>query len=154
MQNRLCRQKGKEAAHSDRDGAEKFGDLITADTFFSYDGVSEDGDVLGVVVRDAYTGWLACYPAAENSTDEAHFALNGLEKVGAFYSDCAPELMAAAKRLRWRHATSTPGRPETNGAAERAVRAVLEGARSLLAASGLPHRWWNHAAGTGVSCTT
>ncbi len=24
--------------------------------------------------------------------------------------------------------------------------AVLEGTRSLLAASGLPHRWWNHAA--------
>ena len=99
---------------------------------------------------DAYTGWLACYPAAQNSTEEAHFALNDFvgptEKVGLCYSDCAPELMAAAKRLRWRHATSTPGRPETNGAAERAVRAVLEGARSLLAASGLPHSWWNHAA--------
>ena len=59
MQNRHCRKKGKETAHSDRHGAEKFGDLITADTFFSYDGVSEDGDVLGVVVRDAYT-WMAC----------------------------------------------------------------------------------------------
>ena len=50
--------------HSDRHGADKSGDLITADTFFSYDGVSEDGDVIGVVVCDAYTGWLACYPAA------------------------------------------------------------------------------------------
>ena len=79
-----------------------------------------------------------------------HFALNDFvgpkEKVGTFYSDCAPELMAAAKRLRWRHATSTPGRPETNGSAECAVRALIEGARSLLAASGLLHRWWNHAA--------
>ena len=74
MQNRHCRKKGKETAHSDRHGAEKFGDLITADTFFSYDGVSEDGDVLGVVVCDAYTGWLACYPAAENRTEEAHIA--------------------------------------------------------------------------------
>ena len=104
MQNRHCRKKGKETAHSDRHGAENFGDLITADTFFSYDGVSEDGDVLGVVVCDAHTGWLACYPAAENSTEEAHFALNDFvgpkEKVGTFYSDCAPELMAVAIRLR------------------------------------------------------
>ncbi len=91
-----------------------------------------DGAILGVVVRDAFTGWLACYPAAENSADEAHSALNDFvgpkEKVGIFNSDCATELIAAARRLRWRHATSTPGRPATNGAAERAVRAVLEGA--------------------------
>ncbi len=76
MQNRHCRKKSKDIAQSDRHGADKFGDLITAVMLFSYDGLSEAGDVIGVVVCDAYTGWLACYPAAEHSTEEAHFALN------------------------------------------------------------------------------
>jgi hypothetical protein len=104
MQNRHCRRKGKEIAYSDRRSAEKFGDLSTADRFFSCDGVIVDGDVLGVFARDAFTSWLACYPAAENSADEARFAFNDFvgpkEKVGTFYSDCATELLAAAKRLR------------------------------------------------------
>ncbi len=104
MQNRHCRKKGKDTTHSDRHGADKFGDLITADTFFSYDGLSEDGDVFGIVVCDAYIGWLACYPAAEKRTEEAHFALNDFvgpkEKVCIFYSDCALELVGAANKAR------------------------------------------------------
>ncbi len=60
MQNRHCRR-NKETTYAERHKVEKFGDLITADAFFSYDGLSVDGDALGVVISDAYTGWLACY---------------------------------------------------------------------------------------------
>ncbi len=56
------------------------------------------------------------------------------------------EFSIAAEQLKWRRATSAPGRPQTNGAAAHTVRTVLEGSRSLLAASGLPCRWWNYAA--------
>ena len=41
---------------------------------------------------------------------------------------------------------SLPGRPQSNGVAERAVRKVLEGVRSLLDASGLPLAFWAYAA--------
>ena len=46
VQNRHCRKKGKDIAHSDRHKADKFGDWYTADTSFSYDGLSVDGDVI------------------------------------------------------------------------------------------------------------
>ena len=44
------------------------------------------------------------------------------------------------------HGTSTPGRSETNGRAERNVRHLLEGTRSVLAHSGVPTRLWPFAA--------
>ena len=47
-----------------------------------------------------------------------------------------------AEGNHWQHPTSTPGRPETNGVAERAVRTVVEGARTALEHAGLPPRWW------------
>ena len=56
-----------------------------------------------------------------------------------------PELIEAAKELGWRHSTSSPGRPATNGIAERAVRTVLEGARTVLQQSGLSTKWWSRA---------
>ena len=43
------------------------------------------------------------------------------------YLDNAPELIKAMEELQWTFDTSTPHRPETNGAAERAVRRVKEG---------------------------
>ena len=55
-----------------------------------------------------------------------------------FYSDCAPELIRAAKDLGLLHDTATPNRPDTNCVAERAVRKVIEGTKAALEQTGLP----------------
>ena len=57
----------------------------------------------------------------------------------------SPELIRAARDLSWVHGTATPGRPATNGVAERAVRSVLEGTRTVLEQAGLPHKFWPYA---------
>ena len=79
---------------------------------------------------------------ASNGTEDAIEALQMLvgadEKVKSFYTDAAPELIKAAKKLGWRHPTALPGRPQTNGIAERAVKQVLNGTRTVLKSSGLP----------------
>jgi hypothetical protein len=47
--------------------------------------------------------------------------------------------------LGYRRKTSTPGRPQTIGIAERSVREALEVARTLLRHAGAPRRWWSRA---------
>ena len=44
------------------------------------------------------------------------------------------------------HLTSTPNRPRSNGAIERFIQLVIDGARCLLHQSGLPLRYWTLAA--------
>ena len=86
---------------------------------------------------------------ADKSTEESVRALGDFVgpkvNVANFYSDNSPELIRAAKDLSWVHGTATPGRPATNGVAERAVRSVLEGTRTVLEQAGLPHRFWPFA---------
>ena len=67
------------------------------------------------------------------------------EKVGYVASDGAPEYKEACKELGYRHKTSTPGRPQTNGVAERSVQDAVHGARTLLLLAGAPTRWWSKA---------
>ena len=114
--------------------------------------------MFALVLRDRYTGWLDCYDtgtkSAEDTTEALQHFVGPTEKVNLFYTDDAPELKAAAKGLGWRHSTSTPGRPQNNGIAERAVRTVLDGARAILHASGLPSRWWSRAVRFIASCIT
>ena len=109
-----------------------------------------DGDACAVVIKDTATGWIECCPTATKSADDARRALQDFvghdEKVGAACSDNADEIAIAIKDLGWRHHAATPGRPQTNGRAERTVRSVLEGTRTLLEQSGLPARWWSRAA--------
>ncbi len=67
------------------------------------------------------------------------------EQLKMFYSDNAPELLEAVKCLGWRHLTSLPHRPKTNGVVERQVRSVIEGTRALLLQAGMPAKWWSRA---------
>ena len=55
------------------------------------------------------------------------------------------EIASACAELSWPLEQATPGRPQTNGIAERAVRACLEGTRTILEQSGLSKRWWSRA---------
>ena len=61
------------------------------------------------------------------------------------YTDGAPEIIKAGKNLRTCHDTSTPYRSATTGIAEREVRNVLEGTRTLLEHSVLPASYWPYA---------
>ena len=61
------------------------------------------------------------------------------------YFDNAEEYVAAANQLNIRYDTRTANRPASNGVAERCVRTVLEGTRSVLLASGLQHCYWAEA---------
>ena len=88
----------------------------------------------GLVIYDRGTVWICCYPVQSKSADDTqrallHFAGNA--KVDLFYSDNSPELLKAVKEIGWPHASSTPGIPQSNRVAQRAVRRVLEGNRNL-----------------------
>ena len=135
-----------------------FGESVTADHLvLSESNAGEWGGTsagrararAALTVLDRGTGWLACYPLPGKSADAAYAALSDFEGprslVQKFYSDNAPELVQAVRRLGWSHETSTPGQPQTNGVAERANRTVLEGARTILEHAGLPPQWWPRA---------
>ena len=62
------------------------------------------------------------------------------------YTDNAPELVAAVQKLRIKHNTSTPYKSTTNSIAERSIRTVLEGTRTILEHAGFPIQWWPYAA--------
>ena len=54
-------------------------------------------------------------------------------------------VVAAVSRLKLKHDTSTPYRSTANPIAERSVRTVTEGTRTLLEQSGFPIQWWPYA---------
>ena len=109
-----------------------------------------DGEKSSLVVKDVATGFIAVYPSARRTIEEIVRSLQHFvgpnEKVGIFYSDNAPELVAAIKQLQWRHVLDVPYISQTNAVAERAVRSVLEGTRVNLLQAGLHHSYWPHAA--------
>jgi len=130
--------------------AAKFGEMVTADHLIAQDIVDESilGDKTALVVLDRGTKWLDVFPLLDKSAEQANLAMiefMGNQIMGSFYTDGSPELRKVAEGNHWKHSTSTPGRPETNGVAERAVRTAVEGARTALEHAGLPPRWWNYA---------
>ena len=91
-------------------------------------------------------GWLLTLkrPKTTYHTIEAfkHFA-GPTDKILSFYSDNAPELVAAATSCHWRLATATTGMPQTNGVAENCVRRTKEGGGCGIVQSGLsPATFW------------
>ena len=150
MYHRQCRRTLGET-RAVRHQAKKFGEVITMDHVSSDGelGQSLSGNTTALIVRDVATGWLDAYPAGSKCAEEVvaslqHFVSHA-EVVGYVATDDAPEYKAACRTLGYRHKTSTPGRPQTNGLAERSVQEAIQGARSLLHQCGAPTRWWSKA---------
>ena len=153
-----CQRSKMQAAHTpSRKGkpwketiAEGFG-FLTADHFVTKDDFDQsiDGDKAGIVIKCRGSKWIDIYPTKGKSSVEAEAAFADFEgpwkTVQYFYSDDAPELLSAARARGWTQGTATPGRPETNGIAENAVRQVLEGTRTALEHAGFGPKWWSFA---------
>ena len=119
-----------------------FGEIVTADhIIINEDDAGLRGERTALVIKDRGTKWMECHPLPDKSASVAIQALShfegGKSVVEKFYSDNAPELISAAEHMGWTHETATPGRPATNGVAERAVRSVLEGSHATLSHAGL-----------------
>ena len=108
-----------------------------------------DGERFAFAMVDAATRWHACAPSAGKPTHEVTAALADLvgprANVEVIRSDNAPELIAAAESLGWIRESPAPRASETNAIAERAVRTVVEGARTLLSQARLAPAMWPHA---------
>ena len=96
----------------------KFGEQVTGDHFIKNVGdfIDEEvpnfpADTVAVVLYDRATRWLAVYPKMTNTTFDTIAAMQDFagsnDKIKSFYSDNAPELIAAANSLNWRTSTST-----------------------------------------------
>ena len=126
---------------------EEFGDCITGDTCVFHDPLDHGlfGEVDALAAYDHATEFCGFIPLTSKSALEHEWALNefvGTDSVMQFYSDCSPELKAAAKSLGWVHPRSTPYRPTDNSVIERLIRTGKEGTRSILLHAGCPHNWW------------
>ena len=66
-----------------------------------------------------------------------HFTSSSKDVVKNFYSECAPELNAAAKTMKWHREKSKAYLHQTNAIAERQVRSVTDGTRTNLLQAGV-----------------
>lgn len=107
-----------------------FGQQVTADHLDAKSDMSIgfNGERFAVVLYDRGTDALACYPVKNKSGQAAFDAMNDFEgntrRIKYFYTDNAPELLAAGRRLGWVRGKSTQGLPQTNGLGESAVKRV------------------------------
>ena len=110
-------------------------------------GLTGERDAL-VVVDRAKPEYIDCFPLMSRHSSDAYGALRefyGDVVPKRLYTDNAPELIRACKDLRYPHDKSTPHRHQSNAFCERSVRAVVEGARSLLEQAGLATCFWPFA---------
>ena len=146
MQHKACRR-----GSSLGPVPESFGDQVTADHIISRSTASQGltGEKNALVLLDRATGYIECYPLGTKSSSDTWDAFNEFlgpaGYVRSLYTDDSPELIKTAKDMKVPLAKAIPGRPSTNGVAERAVRSVVEGARTILEHAGLPARFWKYA---------
>ena len=130
--------------------AQQFGDRLTADhkTLIG-DQSSREGARYALIIQDEHTRWIQAYATKSRSHLEVIQAFRRFMPMNLMpkhvYLDNAPELIKAMEELHWTFDTCTPHRPETNGAAERAVRRVKEGTSATLVQSGFTEEWWQEA---------
>jgi len=134
----------------DSEGPQAFGECVTADHLVSKHEVDYgiDQERFGMVVLDHYSGWVWMFPTGDKTAKTAESCLKrfrGDSEIKLMYTDNAPELVKAVDTLGIRHETSTPYRSPTNSKAERTIRKVLEGTRTVLEQSGFSSKWWPKA---------
>ena len=103
------------------------------------------GERFGIVLKDLGTGYLGFYPMAQRDTahtERAVVGFFGYVKPGLISTHGASEFRSASTNLFMPHCTSTPGRHETTGVAERVVQLLPVATRPLLAHPGLEHMCW------------
>jgi hypothetical protein len=129
-----------------------FGDNVTMDNanILNPKQASRHKDKTLCVMLDRWAGWYGAYPAPDRTTETIvqnvqHFA-GRRQKVDYMYFDNAREYIDAATQMGISYGTRDANRPQSNGVAERAVRTILEGTRSILFQSGLQHCYWAEAA--------
>ena len=117
-----CRRRTSEALP----GAEKFGDLITADhKVLNEDGESRNNHRYAVVVQDLATQWIQSYLCEDKnfSEDGKEFAKvsRAVAKTKSYLYGQFIGIWKSCEDQSWNHRTSTSHRSETNINAERAV---------------------------------
>ena len=125
--------------------AQKFGGSVSGEHLMSNGILSNgiDGEDVGFLLRDQATKLKQLHPAATKTAKECEIALKRFQ--GPMFSSRILHLYKAGKNSRTCHDTSTPYRFAINGIAEREIRNVLEGTRTLLEHSGLPTSYWPYA---------
>ena len=125
-----------------------FGDHITIDQAVTRD-LRDHGlenEKVAFVVKDVFSKFRYLYPSPTKEADQCHEDLQNFlqvgDKVGVVYSDNAPELKDAVKRMLFRHNTSRAYVDENKAVMEREIRTVLEGTRTNLTQAGLPDLLW------------
>ena len=123
----------------------EFGDQVTADHIISRSARSESvtGALDSLLIYDRATRWVDCYPVRSQGADDVYNRflqfIGPLQKVKHVYTDDSAAIKVALGELRLCHDTSVPGQPKTNGAAERQVKEVVHGIRTILVKAGLPN---------------
>ena len=126
----------------------KYGDHITVDHIITRDMLDHgyDDQKVALVVKDVYSQFRYVYPSDTKNSDQCHedllHFLGKDDDVGIIYSDNAPELGQAIKRLGVRHSTSREYVDENKSVIEREIRTILEGTRANLEQSGMPEKYW------------
>ena len=126
----------------------KYGDHITVDHIITRDMLDHgyNDQKVALVVKDVYSQFRYVYPSDTKNSDQCHedllHFLGKDDDVGIIYSDNAPELGQAIKRLGVRHNTSREYVDENKSVIEREIRTILEGTRANLEQSGMPEKYW------------
>ena len=107
-----------------------------------------NGEQEAFVLVDIATGWMFGYPVKTKSAKDVVASVidfSPLREIKLMHSDPAPELRAAIGSLEIAFETAPVGVKGANGIAERMVRTVVEGSRTLLENAGLPLVYWPYA---------
>jgi transposase InsO family protein len=145
-----------------RKRANRIGELIHSDVCGPMSRPSPKGAKYFVIFKDDFSGYVFIYFIKLKSEVEAlfrqlvqrilvetgqHVATLRSDNGGEYFSNKFEEWL---KENGIKHESSAPKTPEQNGVSERSNRTIVEPARSMLHAAGLPIELWAEASNTAV----